>query len=301
MDYLRTDDQRFFALPSYDFAPNYVFVDDTEGSQLRMHYVDEGPRSGEIILFLHGEPSWCFLYRKMIAIFAASGFRVIAPDLIGFGRSDKPTKTADYSYQRHVDWLTSLVLQLGPRDCTIFCQDWGGLIGLRIVAAHMKRFKRVVTANTSLPTGERAPSEEFLRWRRQSQEPNTLSVGQLIADACVTPLSEEVISAYDAPFPDERYKAGATQFPLLVPISGGDPASEPNKRAWRMLEEFERPWLTAFSDKDPITRGGEKPFQKRIKGAQGQAHVVVQDAGHFLQEDKGPEIAQIVMNFIKST
>jgi haloalkane dehalogenase len=301
MDYLRTDDRRFQGLPAYGFAPNYLAVDDTEGARLRMHYVDGGRRAHETVLCLHGEPTWCFLYRKMIGVFVEAGFRVIAPDLIGFGRSDKPTRRTDYTYQRHVDWVTSLVLQLGLSNVTLFCQDWGGLIGLRIVAEHEGRFRRVVTANTTLPTGERAPGEDFLHWRRLSQEMPVFPVGSLIDGACVNRLSDDVIAAYDAPFPDESYKAGARQFPILVPISADDPASGPNKRAWQSLEAFERPWLTVFSDKDPMTRKGEKVFQRRIKGAQGQPHVIVQDAGHFLQEDKGAEIAGIVVDFMNGT
>jgi haloalkane dehalogenase len=300
MDFLRTDDQRFKGLPAYDFAPNYLAVEDTEGAQLRMHYVDEGNRESQVVLCLHGEPTWSFLYRRMIKVFVAAGFRVIAPDLIGFGRSDKPTRRTDYTYQRHVDWVRSLVLQLGLHDLTLFCQDWGGLIGLRIVAEHQDRFSRVVTANTGLPTG-RAPSDDFLNWRKLSQEMPVLPIGNLVDQACVTRLGDDVIAAYDAPFPDESYKAGARQFPMLVPTSADDPASEPNRRAWQALAAFERPWLTVFSDKDPLTRKGEEIFQKRIKGAFGQPHVIIKDAGHFLQEDKGPEIAGIVVDFMNLT
>jgi haloalkane dehalogenase len=298
MDYLRTDDRHFNDLPAYDFAPNYVAVDDTEGAQLRMHYLDEGSRDGQVVLCLHGEPTWCFLYRSMIKVFVEAGFRVVAPDLIGFGRSDKPTRRTDYTYQRHVDWLRSLILQLRLYNLTLFCQDWGGLIGLRIVAEHQERFSRVVTANTGLPTGRTAPGEDFLSWRKLSQEMPILPIGNLIDRACVARLSDDVIAAYDAPFPDESYKAGARQSPMLVPVSADDPASEPNTRAWQALAGFERPWLTVFSDKDPITRKGEEIFQQRIKGARGQPHVIVKDAGHFLQEDKGPEVARIVVDFV---
>ena len=303
MKFLRTEERHFQNLPAYDFAPKYVEVDDTEGGRLRMHYVDAGSRDGQVVLCLHGEPTWSFLYRKMIKVFVEAGHRVIAPDLIGFGRSDKPTLRTDYTYQRHVDWLTSLVSQLELSNLTLFCQDWGGLIGLRIVAAadHEKRFKRVVTANTGLPTGRTAPSEDFFRWRQVSQDMPTLPVGNLVDMACVHRLGADVIAAYDAPFPDESYKAGARQFPMLVPASPDDPASEPNRRAWQALGAFERPWLTVFSDKDPLTRKGEQIFQKRIKGAQGQPHVIVQDAGHFLQEDKGVEVAEIVVNFMSRT
>jgi haloalkane dehalogenase len=301
MDYLRTDDRRFVGLPAYDFAPNYVTIDDTEGAQLRMHYVDVGNRDAPLVLCLHGEPTWCFLYRKMIRVFVEAGYRVIAPDLIGFGRSDKPTRRTDYTYQRHVDWIRSLVLQLGLDAMTLFCQDWGGLIGLRIVAEHAEKFRRVVTANTGLPTGGAVPSNEFLSWRKLSQEMPVFPVGSLVNQACVARLTDDVVAAYDAPFPDESYKAGARQFPVLVPASLDDPASEPNKHAWNALRAFERPWLTVFSDRDPLTRNGEQVFQRRIKGALGQPHVIIRDAGHFLQEDKGPEVAKVVVDFMNRT
>jgi haloalkane dehalogenase len=301
MDFLRTDDRRFSDLPAYDFAPNYVAVDDGEGGTLRMHYVDEGHRGSPVVLCLHGEPTWCFLYRSMIKGFVEAGFRVIAPDLIGFGRSDKPTRRTDYTYQRHVDWVTSLVLQLRLDNLTLFCQDWGGLIGLRIVADHPDRFSRVVTANTGLPTGKTVLTELFLTWRKLSQEMPSFPVGGLVAQACVARLTDDVIAAYDAPFPDETYKEGARQFPLLVPLSPDEPEAQVNRRAWRVLSTFERPWLTVFSDKDPITRNGEQVFQQHIKGALGQPHVIIKDAGHFLQEEKGPEIARIVVDFMKKT
>lgn len=301
MKYLRTDDKYFEHLPAYDFSPQYISVDDTEGAQLRMHYIDEGSRNGQVVLCLHGEPTWCFLYRKMVKVFVEAGFRVIAPDLIGFGRSDKPTHREDYTYQRHVDWVRSLVLQLDLNNLTLFCQDWGGLIGLRIVAEHKERFCRVVAANTGLPTGRAPLGEEFLNWRKSSQELPILPIGRLVAGACVARLGDDVIAAYDAPFPEESYKAGARQFPMLVPASPDDPASESNRHAWQVLAGFERPWLTIFSDQDPMTRNGEQVFQRRIKGALGQPHLIIKDAGHFLQEDKGPEVAKLVVDFMNGT
>ena len=301
MEYLRTDDKHFDALPDYDFHPRYIEVDDFEGGSLRMHYVDEGSHSSERILCLHGEPSWSFLYRHMIHVLVDGGYRVIAPDLIGFGRSDKPTKRENHTYQRHVDWTRNILEQLNLNDVTLFCQDWGGLIGLRLVAEHPDRFKRVITANTSLPTGERKPTEAFLKWRKLSQSVTLFPVGEFVKGACVTKLGDDVVAGYDAPFPDESYKAGARQMPLLVPISTDDPASVINKRAWKTLEDFDRPWLTTFSDQDPITRNGEKPFQRRIKGARNQPHVTIKGAGHFLQEDKGTEIATVIDEFISAT
>jgi len=296
MESLRTPDDRFANLPGYNFEPHYAEVDG-----MRMHYLDEGPREAAPALLLHGEPSWCYLYRKMVPILAAEGHRVLAPDLIGFGRSDKPVEREDYSYQRHVDWMAALVRTLNLRDISLFGQDWGGLIGLRVLADDPDRFVRVVVANTGLPTGDSKPSEAFLRWRQYSQITPRFHVGGIVKGACQTELSAEVIAAYDAPFPDERYKAGAKQFPLLVPIDPDDPASEANRAAWRVLQRWNKPLLTAFSDGDPVTAGGERAFQRLVPGAQGQLHVTIRGAGHFLQEDKGEELARVVVDFIASS
>jgi haloalkane dehalogenase len=296
MDLLRTPDERFANLPGYDFAPHYLTV---EGA--RVHYLDDGPRDGAPVLLLHGEPSWSYLYRKMIPIITDAGYRAIAPDLVGFGRSDKPAAREDYTYQRHVDWMRGVLLELELRDVTLVGQDWGGLIGLRLVTEHPERFARVVAANTGLPTGDHEMSRAFYAWQESSQSAATLDVGTIVRLGCATPLSPEVVAAYDAPFPDERYKAGARQFPLLVPTRPDDPASEANREAWAALERFEKPFLTAFSDGDRITRGGERPFQELIPGAQGQPHVTIAGARHFLQEDRGEELARVVVDFIART
>jgi haloalkane dehalogenase len=300
LKYLRTDDRRFLGLPDFPFDPNYLSVDDTEGGSLRLHYVDEGVNRDQTILCLHGEPSWCFLYRHMIKVFVAAGYRVIAPDLIGFGRSDKPTERNDHTYKRHVDWMAGAIAKLQLRNVTLFCQDWGGLIGLRLVGETPDLFSRVVTANTSLPTGAERQSPAYLEWRALSQSVPTFPVGQFVKGACHTELGDAVVAAYDAPFPDESYKAGVRQLPLLVPIAMDDPEYAANKRAWEVLENFDRPWLTIFSGQDPITRHGERIFQRRVKGAQGQPHVLIPDAGHFLQEDKGAEVARIVVEFMRT-
>ena len=296
MESLRTPDDRFAKLPGYNFEPRYIEVDG-----MRMHYLDEGPREAAPVLLLHGEPSWCYLYRKMVPILAAEGHRVLAPDLIGFGRSDKPVQREDYSYQRHVDWMSALVRALNLRDTTLFGQDWGGLIGLRVLADDPDRFARVVVANTGLPTGDSKPSAAFLRWRQYSQSTPRFHVGGIVKGACQIELPGEVIAAYDAPFPDERYKTGAKQFPLLVPITPDDPASEANRAAWKVLQRWNKPLLTAFSDGDPVTAGGERAFQRLVPGAQGQPHVTIHGAGHFLQEDKGEELARVVVDFIASS
>ncbi|MCC5857453.1 MAG: haloalkane dehalogenase [Ectothiorhodospiraceae bacterium] len=301
MKALRTPDACFDGLPGYQFAPHYLNIDDGEGGELRLHYLDEGPPDAAPVLLMHGEPSWCYLYRKMIGPLTDAGHRVVAPDLIGFGRSDKPTERHDYTYQRHVDWMQQALDQLDLRRITLVCQDWGGLIGLRLVADNPDRFARVVAANTMLPTGDHHPGDAFLKWQTFSQQTPVFPAGKIIQKSVARPISEDIISAYDAPFPDERYKAGARQFPVLVPIRPDDPASEANRAAWEVLKQWNKPFLTAFSDKDPVTRGGEKPFQKLIPGAQGQPNVTIQDAGHFLQEDQGERLAEVVNDFIAST
>jgi haloalkane dehalogenase len=301
VQYLRTADDRFQQLPGYDFSPRYLTVDDTEGGLLRLHYLDEGPRQGSTILLLHGEPSWSYLYRKMVPIFADAGHRVIAPDLIGFGRSDKPALRTDHTYQRHVDWIRSAIRQLRLRDITLVCQDWGGLIGLRILGENPEWFAKVVAANTMLPTGDHPPGEAFLKWRAHSQSTPVFSAGKIIRNATATTLSPEVVAAYDAPFPDERYQAGARQFPLLVPISPEDPATPANREAWKSLRNFEKPFLTAFSDKDPITAAAAPILQKLIPGTRGQPHTIVENAGHFLQEDQGEALAQVVLRLCERT
>ena len=297
MEALRTPDARFAHLPGWPFAPHYAETRDG----LRVHYVDEGPRDASPVLMLHGEPSWSYLYRKMIPIIAGAGHRVLAPDLIGFGRSDKPVRRDDYTYQRHVDWMRTVLEQLDLRGVTLVAQDWGGLIGLRLVAEHMDRFARVVVANTFLPTGEQPAGRAFLAWRQYSQETPEFHVGGIVKGGCVGDLPHDVIAAYDAPFPDDRHKAGARQFPTLVPISPDDPASAPNRKAWDALRRWEKPFLTAFSDQDPITRGGDRFFQQAVPGARDQRHTTITGAGHFLQEDRGEELARVVVDFIAGT
>jgi haloalkane dehalogenase len=300
MESLRTPDERFANLPDFPFAPHYVDVASGDNGALRIQYLDEGPRDGPVVLLMHGEPSWSFLYRKMIPVLTEAGLRSIAPDLVGFGRSDKPTERTDYTYARHVEWMRAALFdELDLRSVTLVGQDWGGLIGLRLVGEHPDRFARVVTANTFLPTGDTPPGEAFSNWQRFSQTVEEFPVGFIVNTGCTSDLSSEVIAAYDAPFPDERYKAGARQFPMLVPTRPDDPASVANRAAWDVLRTFTRPWLTAFSDHDPITRGGDRAFQREIPGCAGQPHTTIADGGHFLQEDRGVDLAQVVAAFAK--
>ncbi len=301
MESLRTPDDRFSNLPEFPFEPHYVEIDDTDGGTLRVAYLDEGPTSGEIVLCMHGEPSWSFLYRHMIPVLNAAGLRVIAPDLVGFGRSDKPAQRSDYTYARHVEWMRQLLFdELDLSGLTLVCQDWGGLVGLRLVGEHPDRFDRVVAANTFLPIGLN-PGEAFFAWQKFSQEVDVFPTGVIVNGGCTTDLTADVIAAYDAPYPDETYKSGARQFPLLVPSSPDDPAVPANLAAWQVLEQFEKPFLCAFSDSDPITKGADAHLKERIPGTNGQPHTTIEGGGHFLQEDRGPELAKVVVDFVRAT
>jgi haloalkane dehalogenase len=299
MKALRTPDERFQKLPGYNFEPRYAEIPDGAGGTLRVHYVDEGPRDAAPILLMHGEPSWCYLYRKMIPILAAAGHRAIAPDLIGFGRSDKPDKRTDYTYQRHVDWMTSFIEAIDLQDATLVGQDWGGLIGLRLAAEHPDRFAHIVAANTFLPTGDRPAGEAFLRWQQFSQNTPNFDAGWIVNSGCSTDLSDEIKAAYNAPFPDDSYKEGARQFPLLVPTSPDDPAAPANRTAWEVLNKWEKPFLCAFGDSDPVTKGGDRAFIAAVPGTKGQPHTTIAGGGHFIQEDRGEELAKVIVDWLK--
>jgi haloalkane dehalogenase len=297
----RTPDDRFADLPGYPFEPHYAEVADGEGGTLRVHHLLEGDPSGQVVLLLHGEPSWSYLYRTMIPVLTGAGLRVVAPDLVGFGRSDKPVQRSDYTFARHVEWMRELLFdRLELHDVTLVGQDWGGLIGLRLVGEHPERFARVVAANTFLPTGDADPGEAFFAWQRFSQEVEEFPTGVIVNGGCLTDLSPEVQSAYDAPFPDESYKAGARAFPMLVPSRPDDPAHDANVAAWVGLAAFDRPFLCAFSDGDPITRGADRGLKERIAGARGQPHTTIVGGGHFLQEDRGEDLARVIVSFVSS-
>ncbi len=302
MRVLRTPDDRFSNLVGFNFSPHYSHVQagDSDTDTLRVHYLDEGDQDArETIVLLHGEPSWCYLYRKMVGPLTDSGYRVIAPDLVGFGRSDKPASRTDYTYSRHVEWMRSLLFdKLDLDSVTLFCQDWGGLIGLRLVAEHGDRFRRVIAANTGLPTGDAPANEAFLNWQKFSQEAPELPVGTIIELGTLNELGADVAAAYDAPFPDETYKEGARQFPLLVPTSRDDTAHDDNVRAWESLRSFDKPFLCAFGDGDPITRGADKQFIAEIPGASGQPHVTVEGGGHFIQEDRPEALVEVIRAFV---
>ena len=300
MEILRTPDERFAALPGFDFDPHYSEVPDGAGGTLRVHHLDEGPSDAPTVVLMHGEPSWCFLYRKMVPVLVDAGLRVLAPDLVGFGRSDKPAHRDDYTYQRHVDWMAAWLEAVDVQGATLVGQDWGGLIGLRLVAEHPERFARVVAANTFLPTGDRPPGDAFLAWQRFSQETPDFPVGNIVNGGCTSDLAPDVIAGYDAPFPDDGYKEGARQFPVLVPTSPDDPAAAPNRAAWDALRQWKKPFLCAFSDKDPITSGADRVLRSEIPGCEGQPHTTIEGGGHFLQEDRGEELAEVVAAFVRS-
>ncbi len=295
MDVLRTPDERFADLPDFPWEPTYVETDDG----LRMAVIDEGPRDAQPVLLLHGEPSWSFLYRKMIPVLLDAGFRVVVPDLIGFGRSDKLGEMSDYTYARHVEWTRTAVFdRLDLRGVVLVCQDWGGLIGLRLVAENPHRFARVLAANTGLPDGTKRLPDAWWRFHDFVQQTPDLPIGFLVASGCAEKLPDEVVAAYDAPFPDASYKAAARAFPGLIPQTLDDPATPDNQRAWEVLRQWDKPFLCAFSDSDPITRGGDRMLLGRIPGTEGQPHTTIEGGGHFLQEDRGVEFAQVVVDWL---
>ena len=299
MKALRTPDDRFTDLTGYPFTPNYVDISDQDGGSLRVHYLDEGPADGPVVLAMHGEPSWSYLYRKMIPLLAAGGARVIAPDLVGFGKSDKPSEKSDYTYARHVAWMQEAIIDhLDLNNATFFGQDWGGLVGLRLVAENPGRFARVIIGNTGLPTGDHAPSDAFMAWQNFSQTTEVFDIGFLLNSATNTELSEDEIAGYNAPFPDDTYKQGARIFPSLVPTTPDDPAAKANRAAWEVFRQWDKPLVCCFSDSDPVTAGGDKPFLVSVPGAQGQPHVTVENAQHFFQEDAAPQLAQIILDAI---
>ncbi|ROT96243.1 alpha/beta fold hydrolase [Marinobacter sp. R17] len=291
MRILRTEEQRFAQLPDFPFAPHYLDV----APNLRMHYVDEGPHDGETVVMLHGEPSWSYLYRHMIPPVAVAGLRVLAPDLIGFGRSDKPAALDDYSYQTHMDWLLAWFDALKLNNVTLVCQDWGSLLGLRLAGEHPDRFSRIIVGNGMLPTGDGKVPAVFRLWKGFASFSPWFPISRIIQMGTGRSLSDAERAAYDAPFPSSRYKAGARAFPRLVPITPDDPASEANRAAWKSLSSWNKPFITCFSNGDPITRGGDRYMQRKIPGAQGQPHTTLR-GGHFLQEDAPEDFARVIID-----
>lgn len=299
METYRTPDERFAGLESFPWPPSYADVPDQDGGTLRMAWVEAGPADGPVALLLHGEPTWSYLYRHVIRVLVDAGVRVVAPDLVGFGRSDKPLATSDHSFARHVEWVRSLVLdELDLRDMTLVGQDWGGLIGLRLVAEHPDRFAAVVAANTGLPTGDFDMPEIWWQFRRAVESAPSLDIGRFVEAGCLRGLAEADRLAYDAPYPVEEAKAGPRVMPTLVPTRPDDPATEANRAAWEVLSTWDKPFLTPFSDGDPITGAMAPILRKLVPGAAGLEHPTIEGAGHFLQEDAGEELGRVVAAFM---
>ncbi len=294
---LRTPEEQFSGLSDFPYVPKYCEV-----GGLRVAYIDEGPKDAPIVLLMHGEPTWSYLYRKMIPGLLSAGHRVIAPDLVGFGRSDKPTNKADYSYHHHVLWMTAWMESIDLQRATLFCQDWGSLIGLRLVGHSPERFDRVCLANGGLPTGAHGPvPKAFKIWRAFARFSPWFPIGRIVSAGCVVPLSLVDRAAYDAPFPTRQHRVAARLFPTFVPTEPNDPERARNEAAWEILKKWNKPFLTLFSSRDPVTRGGDKIFLKSVPGTANQPHSVTRGAGHFLQEDKGAELAQTLNHWIANS
>jgi haloalkane dehalogenase len=292
---LRTPEARFADLPDFPYPPHY-----TELGGLRLACIDQGPRDAEVVLLMHGEPAWSFLYRKMIPVLLAADYRVVAPDLVGFGRSDKPARRSDYSYLNHVLWMTAWMQAMDLRRITLFCQDWGSLIGLRMVAEAPERFERIVLANGGLPTGTTRVPFAFKLWRAFARFSPWFPIGRIVKAGCYGGLGPREVAAYDAPFPSRRHRIAARLFPGFVPTTPEDPERANNERAWELFKRWDKPFLTLFSNRDPVTRGGHRIWHRLVPGAQGQPHALIRDAGHFLQEDKGAEVASAVVAFMRA-
>ncbi len=293
---LRTPDVCFANLPDFPWTPHYIHL-----AELRLAYIDEGPRDAPVVLLMHGEPAWSFLYRKMIPVLLQAGYRVVAPDLVGFGRSDKPARKADYSYLNHVLWMHAWLEAVDLCHITLFCQDWGSLIGLRLAAQSPDRFDRIVLANGGLPTGVGAVPRAFKIWRAFSRYSPWFPIGRIVRAGCVHGLSDQEVAAYNAPFPSGKFRVAARIFPGFVPTTPKDPERTNNEAAWEVFKRWDKPFLTLFSNRDPVTRGGYKVWQKLVPGAQGQPHAITRNAGHFLQEDKGQEVATAMLAFMQTT
>ena len=292
-NFLRTPEERFQQLPDFAYKPHY-----TELGGLRIAHIDEGPRDGPVVLLMHGEPAWSFLYRKMIPILVAAGMRVLVPDQVGFGRSDKPTQRSDYTYENHVQWMSAWLESVDAKDITLFCQDWGSLIGLRMVAEMPDRFARIALSNGGLPTGKEKIPSAFHIWRAFAMYSPWFPIGKIVRTGCAQGLNDLEVAAYDAPYPNSRYKVGARVFPTLVPIHPNDPAGPANERAWELFKAWHKPFITLFSTRDPVTKGGQVAWQRKVPGASGQNHTQIRGAGHFVQEDKGQELARALIQYI---
>lgn len=295
MEILRTPNERFENLKDWPYEGKYHIVN-SEYGDIRVHYIDEGSDDSDVVLMIHGEPSWGYLYRNMITPLVENGKRVIVPDLPGFGKSDKLSLRDGYTYEKYVEWMSDWLLALDIHNITLFGQDWGGLIGLRLVTAYPERFSKIIAANTFLPTGDYDPGEAFLKWKEYSQTVEDFHVGGIIKGGTVREITQEIIDAYNAPFPDDIYKEAARQFPTLVPVTPDDPSSQINRDAWKKLKEWDKPFLCAFSDSDPVMAGVDKTFIKLVPGTKDMPHTTIEKAGHFLQEDNPEDCVKAILS-----
>ena len=302
MEILRTPDERFAELEDYDFEPHYRDVTAADGTALRFHFIDEGPREAPPILLLHGNPSWSYLHRSMIRGLVARGHRVVALDLMGMGRSDKPTNTSDYSLANHVDWMGQWLVAEDLRDITLYCQDWGGITGLNLLPVHGERFTRVIASNTGLPTGE-GGGKAVDRWLEFVASVDALPIGGLIQGGTTRTLTASELAAYEAPFPDGTYQASPMAFPFLIPVTPDNPGVPMCVDTWTHLETWTKPFLTVFGSQDQIAyqAGAHVRMQRSIPGAADLQHIVIEDANHFIQEDASDQLVDIIDAFIAQT
>ncbi len=298
---LRTPEERFLNLPEFSFTPHYLTVPDERFGDLRMHYVEEGPAAAPVVLLLHGQGCWSYLYRRMIPLLVAGGFRVIAPDYIGFGRSDKLPATGDYTFQRHIDWLTAFLDKLALRDITAYLFDWGGFFGLRIAAERPEFFARLVLSNTNLPTGQGSGNAWFIKWREEQFAMPRFPQGEMVNDGVVHKLRPEIIAAFDAPYPDESHKTGPRRFPMILPILADDPAAIANAQAWKVLAGWQKPVLTLYSAAFAGGAMGPDRVLAHLPGARGQAHALLRDANFYITEDQGEEVARRIAEFARTS
>ncbi len=300
MDILRTPDECFANLDGYDFAPHYFTVTDEDGTPVRIHFIDEGPRDAAPVLLMHGNPTWSYLHRHMIRPLAAAGHRVIAVDLVGTGRSEKPALKSDYTLARHYNWMRKWLVGMDLQNITLYCQDWGGTIGLYLVSAEGARFDRVVASNTGVPEGQ--GENEFMKmWTTMMRDATVFPLDQMLPPGCTRKLTSGELAAYKAPFPEAKYQAGITSFPMLIAVQPDNPGVPLNKKVWEVLEQFDKPFLTLFGGKDVVSRGLHKVMQRRIPGCAGQPHHIFPDANHFIQEDVPQELVEHILKFIEAT
>src|SRR6056300_113631 len=298
VEVLKNDPSDFEGLKDWEYKENFYTLK-TEYGDMNIHYIDEGSSSENTVLLLHGEPDWGYIYRKFIDPLVAAGVRVVVPDLPGFGKSDKLSERSSYTYEKNVNWMETWMKDLELNNITLFGQDWGGLIGLRLVAENEDMFKNVVISNTALPTGDISAGKAFEDWKNYAQTVENFHAGGIIKGGTVKGLDQYVIDAYNAPFPDDSYKEAARQFPMLVPVTPDNPSSQKNREAWEVLKNWNKPFLCVFSEQDEIFNGVDKAFTKLIPGCQNQPHKTIQ-GGHFIQEDNPEECIEAILHVLAS-